>query len=62
MAQSGHDGLARSLKPAHTRFDGDAFVVAATGGLDPEPGRVDVVRELAAAAVEAAIRRVVDPQ
>ncbi|MGH9119531.1 MAG: P1 family peptidase [Acidimicrobiales bacterium] len=73
VAQSAHDGLARALKPAHTRFDGDALVVAATatvaavtadtadaagtGLIQP----VDVVRELAPAAVEAAIRRVVDP-
>ena len=39
VAQSGHDGLARALEPAHTRFDGDAVVVAATGGaLDRRTG------------------------
>ena len=26
VAQSGHDGLARALEPAHTAFDGDALV------------------------------------
>jgi L-aminopeptidase/D-esterase-like protein len=55
VAQSAHDGLARALKPAHTRADGDAVVAAATGA---SPGRVDAVRELAAAATEAAIRSV----
>jgi L-aminopeptidase/D-esterase-like protein len=62
VAQSAHDGLARALKPAHSRVDGDAFVVAATGDLGAGPTVVDVVRELAAAAVESAIRRVVAPQ
>jgi L-aminopeptidase/D-esterase-like protein len=62
VAQSAHDGLARALKPAHSRVDGDAFVVAATGRVAAGPTTVDVVRELAAAAVESAIRRVVAPQ
>ena len=31
MAQSGHDGLARALLPAHTEADGDALVAVATG-------------------------------
>lgn len=34
IAQSGHDGLARSLLPAHTAVDGDALVAAATGVVD----------------------------
>ena len=53
VAQSGHDGLARALEPAHTAFDGDAVVAAATGTVDADPGRV---RTLAARAVEAAVR------
>jgi L-aminopeptidase/D-esterase-like protein len=65
VARSAHDGLARALKPAHSGFDGDALVVAATGAV-PAPSAglaaVDIVRELAAAAVEAAIRQVVEPQ
>jgi L-aminopeptidase/D-esterase-like protein len=40
VAQSAHDGLARAVVPAHTRVDGDAFVVAATGRVDAEPERV----------------------
>jgi L-aminopeptidase/D-esterase-like protein len=55
VAQSGHDGLARSLFPAHTRGDGDALVVAATQVVD---ATVDVVRILAVVAVEQAVRSV----
>ncbi len=55
VAQSGHDGLARALAPAHTRYDGDAFVVAATGAVDAD---IDVTRILATAAVEDAVRHV----
>lgn len=52
-AQSGHDGLARALDPAHTAGDGDAIVAAATGAVDAGPW---VVRALAAYAVERAIQ------
>ena len=55
VAQSGHDGLARALFPAHTRGDGDALVVAATQGID---ATVDMVRILAVVAVERAVRSV----
>jgi L-aminopeptidase/D-esterase-like protein len=53
VSQSGHDGLARALEPAHTAFDGDAVVAAATGAVDADVARV---RVLAARAVEGAIR------
>lgn len=53
LAQSAHDGLARSVFPAHTASDGDAFVAAATGSVDAE---VALVRLLVVAATEAAIR------
>lgn len=53
VAQGGHDGLARSVVPAHTRVDGDALVAAATGTVDAP---VDHVRLLAVAAVERAVR------
>lgn len=55
IAQSGHDGLARALFPAHTRGDGDALVAAATQVVDAS---VDVVRILAVVAVERAVRSV----
>lgn len=31
LAMSGHDGLARSVRPAHTPFDGDTLFAMATG-------------------------------
>lgn len=58
VAQSAHDGLARSLTPTHTTRDGDAFVVAATGRREAvgDPRLlVDLVRWLAADAVAAAL-------
>lgn len=51
-AESGHNGLARALDPAHTAGDGDALVVAATGSV---PSHVETVRALTAWAVEQAI-------
>ena len=51
-AESGHDGLARALEPAHTAGDGDALVVAATG---PVESHVETVRALTAWSVEQAI-------
>ncbi|HEX7133808.1 MAG TPA: P1 family peptidase [Iamia sp.] len=53
VAQGGHDGLARSIVPAHTRVDGDALVALATGEVDAV---LDHVRLLAVAAVERAVR------
>jgi L-aminopeptidase/D-esterase-like protein len=54
VAQSGHDGLARALFPVHLSTDGDALVAAATGEIqDAAP---DLVRVLAVAAVERAVR------
>jgi L-aminopeptidase/D-esterase-like protein len=53
VAQGAHDGLARGLFPAHTRADGDAFVVAATG--DGPEADVDVVRGLAVHVVAQAV-------
>jgi L-aminopeptidase/D-esterase-like protein len=57
VADAGHDGLARSIEPAHTTMDGDAFVAAATGTVD---AGADQVAALAARAVERAIRSGVD--
>jgi len=71
VAQGAHDGLARAVFPAHTRFDGDAFVAASVGtaarapasgsaagseaGLAVVDADVDAVRALAVHAVAAAI-------
>jgi L-aminopeptidase/D-esterase-like protein len=58
VSQSGHDGLARALSPAHTGVDGDALLAAATCVVEAQ---VAVVRELAAAVVERAVRSAVPP-
>jgi L-aminopeptidase/D-esterase-like protein len=68
LAQSGHDGLARALFPAHARSDGDAIVAVSVpppvDGPASDPGSteesptwdVDVVRILGIVAVEQAVR------
>jgi L-aminopeptidase/D-esterase-like protein len=53
VAQAGSTGLGRALDPVHTAFDGDAVVAAATGEVNAE---TELVRLLAARAVEAAVR------
>ncbi|HVF53096.1 MAG TPA: P1 family peptidase [Actinomycetota bacterium] len=57
LASRGSDGIARAVRPAHTRYDGD--VVFATA-VPPEPGvpepRLDVMAHLATEAVAAAVR------
>jgi L-aminopeptidase/D-esterase-like protein len=53
VAQGAHDGLSRAITPPHTRYDGDAFIAAATGEVD---AHVDVVRLLALTATCQAIR------
>lgn len=55
IAQGAHDGLARAITPPHTRFDGDAFIAAATGETDAS---IDVARFLAVSAVCQAIRSI----
>jgi L-aminopeptidase/D-esterase-like protein len=56
LARSAHDGLARALRPAHTRFDGDVSLVAATGAVN---GHLDRLREAAAAITADAVRAAV---
>jgi L-aminopeptidase/D-esterase-like protein len=53
VAQSAHDGLARSLRPAHTRFDGDVAIALATGAVETH---LDRLRVVAADLVAEAIR------
>ena len=57
VAQVAHDGLARSIAPAHTPGDGDTLFVLATGAIDA-PSLL-VVGELAAQAVAEAVLRAV---
>lgn len=57
VAQGGHDGLARALMPAHTRFDGDALVVTSVGDTEAP---VDAVRIAATVAVGDAVRAAIE--
>jgi L-aminopeptidase/D-esterase-like protein len=56
LAMAAHNGLAQSIKPVHTAFDGDAVFAFSTGSLHTEP---DVVR-LGAMAAQALSLAVVD--
>jgi len=56
VAQSAHDGLARSLRPSHTRFDGDLAIACATGAV---PAHLDRLRIVATDVVAAAVRSAV---
>jgi len=53
VAQSAHDGVARALHPAHTRYDGDLSIVLATGTAEAQ---LDRLRAVAADVVAEAIR------
>ena len=55
VAQSGHDGIARAIWPAHLTGDGDAIVAASIPTVDAP---LDAVRALAVECVAAAIRSV----
>ncbi|WP_436520361.1 P1 family peptidase [Actinoplanes sp. HUAS TT8] len=58
LAQSGHTGFARSLHPAHSRYDGDAVVALATGEVT-EGVDLDLLRAVTAEVMAAAIRAAV---
>jgi L-aminopeptidase/D-esterase-like protein len=57
LAQSAHDGVARALHPAHTRFDGDLSIALATGVVEVH---LDRLRAVAIEVVADAIRQSVD--
>jgi L-aminopeptidase/D-esterase-like protein len=57
LAQGAHDGFARALRPAHTRFDGDVAIAVATGALPADPpANVDRLALAAADVVAGALR------
>lgn len=57
MAQSAHDGFARALRPAHTRFDGDLALAVATATATPAVApNLDRLRLAAADVAASAIR------
>jgi L-aminopeptidase/D-esterase-like protein len=53
LAQRGHDGMARAIKPVHTSFDGDVVFGLSSGVMDVN---FDLVAEMGAAATAEAIR------
>jgi L-aminopeptidase/D-esterase-like protein len=57
VAQSAHDGLARALHPAHTRYDGDLAIALATGAIEVQLDRLRaVVADVVAEAIRCAPR------
>lgn len=59
VAQSGHDGIARSIWPSHLRSDGDALVVVSVPPVDDGDwveAPIDAVRAMAADAVAVAVQ------
>jgi L-aminopeptidase/D-esterase-like protein len=60
LAARGSDGITQSVRPAHTRYDGDvAFALAVSPTTDGGPADLDVLGHLATAAVAAAVRSAV---
>jgi L-aminopeptidase/D-esterase-like protein len=55
LAESAHDGLAMSIRPPHTRFDGDLAIAVATQAGDAE-ANLDRVRAAAVGLVAEAVR------
>lgn len=57
MALSGHDGIARAIRPAHMPMDGDTLFGLATGGVAAKVGPVEMsmISAVAAMVVERAI-------
>jgi L-aminopeptidase/D-esterase-like protein len=58
VAQMAHDGLARSIRPVHTPWDGDTLFALSTGALEVDQASL-VVGALAAEAVARAVVRAV---
>ena len=60
LAERGSDGVTSTIRPAHTRYDGDVtFAVAAPAGHEAGVPNVDLLGYLATRAVAAAIRAAV---
>ena len=58
MAQLAHDGLARTIAPAHTVFDGDTIFALATGTRQGAPDMLAIGALAADAVAEAVVRAV----
>lgn len=59
LATMAHDGLARSIRPAHTMTDGDTLFALATGG-SGRPGEMTVLGALAAEVTARAVLNAVN--
>ncbi|MEA2485355.1 MAG: hypothetical protein QOD46_466, partial [Actinomycetota bacterium] len=56
LAARGSDGITTSIRPAHTRYDGDVVFAVAAPGPRVDDGALDILGHLATEAVAAAIR------
>jgi L-aminopeptidase/D-esterase-like protein len=56
LAQRGHDGMARSIKPVHTLHDGDIVFAVSSGGVDVP---FDILAEMGSDTTSEAIRSAV---
>jgi L-aminopeptidase/D-esterase-like protein len=62
LAARASDGITKSVRPAHTRYDGDVvFAVAGRPPAGAPKANLDVLGLLAADAVAAAVRNAVAP-
>ncbi len=60
VAEMAHDGLARTINPAHTMFDGDTIFAVATGkSASTKPANVTLIGALAAEAMAQAVVRAI---
>lgn len=60
VAQMAHDGLARTINPAHTMFDGDTiFAIATSKSSSTSPANVTLIGALAAEAIAQAVVRAI---
>lgn len=60
VAQMAHDGLARTINPAHTMFDGDTIFAVATGkNQSTQPANVTLIGALAAEVMAQAVVRAI---
>jgi L-aminopeptidase/D-esterase-like protein len=58
LAQCAHDGLARTIDPVHTAFDGDTMFALATGRSDATVHPVALAAAIAAVTAEAVLRAI----
>jgi L-aminopeptidase/D-esterase-like protein len=61
LAVVAHDGLAQTIRPVHTAYDGDTVFAASTGRLTPADPSLLTLQTAAVVAVAAAVRRAVQP-